>query len=123
MSELFWQVAAIALCTTALISLWEIPTQLINWIFLRVGRSVDPLNREPIKPFECALCMTTWLAIIYTLLTVPLVQLRPSHFLTCLFWAYMTEIIYRFLLFLQDAVCGLMEKLTDKIRDDKSENY
>lgn len=64
-----------------------------------------------IKPFDCSLCMTFWIGLIYTLIFNPTI----SYLCFVCLLSFFTEVIKNILYFMKDVINELITKMYNKL--------
>lgn len=65
-----------------------------------------------IKPFDCSLCMTFWVGLIYLLITGQFTLFGIT--IVCIFSA-LTDTLYNIILLIKDVITYIINKISDKI--------
>ena len=68
---------------------------------------------RPVKPFECSLCMTFWIGLIFLILTA---QLSLINVLMVCLLSFLSKNVTGLLRWIQEALVALEERLYDLIQ-------
>lgn len=86
----------------------------VKWfIWKRICKGIGRPENIRLKPFECSLCMTFWIGLIFLILTA---QLSLINVLMVCLLSFLSKNVTGLLRWIQEALVALEERLYDLIQ-------
>lgn len=116
------QMMLIAFICVFIVDMAKIPTQIIDWVyshFLKARWEAADGGRNMWKPWECSLCMTWWVSLIYVFFSPAYTFLAWETFACAALCAFMAEPICHIMHCVKDILGITCNRITERLENGR----